>query len=598
MTAVLAPPRQPQPQGPTPPGKRNGRELVGKLGKRLLQIFLILVLLWLFVAPLVTLFLSSLEHRDPAETGWTLGNFSDVLRDGATWRALGASFTYAVGVTVGSMIYATWFCLLTTQFRFRLRKIITPVMFLISLTPTVYYALAWTSVANGASGLLNRAFQAVGLDAIAASLTVQNWVGLIAVTVLKAGALAYLMMIGPMYSTDQSILEASRIGGSSKWKGLVTAVLPALKPVLVANAIFVFVRGMEAFDAPAVIGLPAGIRVFSTHIFGYTQTPISANYGAASAGGLLLVAIVIVLVYIQQRAVSGSFVTVGARSRVRTLGETPSYGWLLSLSVVVLTVVSFLLPVAQLVIGSFQPYFGAYSSPTLRHYIAVFENADTSAALQNTLTIGVFAGLLSVILAFCTTYLYIRFRGPATAGLQMLSWVPVAMPGIVLGLALLWAYTRVPGFSMVYGTVWLLVIALATAGVPQAARAAEGAVEQIGEELEESARVGGASRLRAVVQVTLPLIIRSLFAAWAVVAITVTGILDIPLILGGGHVNTIPTTAYVLYTNGNIAAASALFVVWIALVVSLVTIGWVLSKLLTAWVTRSRGRIINENAVN
>jgi iron(III) transport system permease protein len=162
------------------------------------------------------------------------------------------------------------------------------------------------------------------------------------------------------------------------------------------------------------------------------------------------------------------------------------------------------------------------------------------------------------------------------------SWVPIFAPGIVLSLALLWAYLNTPFVKYLYGTPWLMLFALIVGSIPVAVRAVEGIVAQIGREVEEAARICGANTLSAVAQITARLCTPSLLVAWLVVGLGISGTLDIPLLFQSINAQTVATMAFYLFNYGQVPQAAALFILYLAMVMvivgSVVLAGWALRR--------------------
>jgi len=148
---------------------------------------------------------------------------------------------------------------------------------------------------------------------------------------------------------------------------------------------------------------------------------------------------------------------------------------------------------------------------------------------------------------------------------ELLTWLPWAVPGVVLSLAIAWAYVSVPGLRELYSTVWIVMLALVVAAVPVATRAAQPAIAQLGRELEEASRIGGAGPMRMFTGIVLPLILPSFLAGWFLVAIVISGNLAVPILLTSPDNVTVPIVVFNLYTDGETAQAAALFVVVLGL---------------------------------
>lgn len=145
-------------------------------------------------------------------------------------------------------------------------------------------------------------------------------------------------------------------------------------------------------------------------------------------------------------------------------------------------------------------------------------------------------------------------------------WLLWAVPGITLSLGIIWAYLSVPGLKSLYGTQWIVLLALIVGTTPIASRAVGGSIAQVARELEEAARTSGASALRATAGILVRLIAPSFAVSWLLSGIVASGNLDIPILLASSNNQTVPLLAYDLYDNGSLSQAAATFCVFIGII--------------------------------
>ncbi|MFC6762439.1 ABC transporter permease [Sulfitobacter porphyrae] len=231
--------------------------------------------------------------------------------------------------------------------------------------------------------------------------------------------------------------------------------------------------------------------------------------------------------------------------------------------------VAFVLPFLQILIGSLQPYFGLYTKLTTANYVAVIKDRDTLDALVSSLLISVGGGFLVVTLSFVMIYVMQRSKSrPTVALLKILSWLPATAPGIVLSIAFVWAYLSSPLVRSLYGTPFLMLIALVIAHVPIAARACEGIIVQVSTSLDEAARVSGAGPWRAAAEITARLCTPSLLGAWLLISLAISGALDVVMMLQTTNTQMVATLSYSMFNNGDVAEAAALYVLFIGLLIA------------------------------
>jgi iron(III) transport system permease protein len=531
-----------------------------------------LVIGYFLIGPLVGLVVGAFRTSPFGNSAWTLSGFAAAFSDPEIPGAIWTSVRYAVAVTVLSMILGVYFAVVSTRLRVRLRSWINPAMIVMLVAPRLFFGLSWTMLGNPNSGLIAKTLDGIGLSAIGGWFNVISWQGLIFVSALKGTAVIYVLMLGAISRLDRSHEDAAVMSGVPRFRAFFGITLPLLTPALLATAMLAIVEGLQSYDFPALLGKPVGIEPLSLHIGDYLNRGGQANYPVTSAVSLFFVVCIAALLLTQGALTRGKdFVTVS--SAAQRVEPVPAGRWgpLVSLSIGAFVLVGLVGPVVQVVIGSFQGFFGVYGMWTTRQYATALATPGTVDTLINTLLIAVFGGLATVVVAFTVAYVLQRRRGPLSAGARLGSWVPLAAPGIVLSLALVWTYLHTPLVDNLYGTPWLLLSALMVSATPVAVRALEGVVAQVGPELEESARMCGASPIRAVLDVTVRICGPSLLVAWLLVAMFMSGILDVPLLLATPGSQTIAVLTFGLATNnGEYAQAAAvycLYFLFLALVI-------------------------------
>lgn len=528
------------------------------------------VVAYFFIFPFVMLVVGAFRTTPyGARAAWTLDGVLEVFSDPHTAYAALTSLLYAALVTVMGIVGGLYFATLVTRVKVIGIGLVMPMMVVLAATPRLFYALAWGMVGNPNSGLIGGALRSIGLGNLASMLTVYSWPGMVIVTGLKVTALSFFLLYGAVSRADRSIEDAAVMSGSSRLGAFFRITLPVLTPAIIVVAMLIFIEGIQVFDYPAVLGAPAGVNTLSLRVSDYLLKSLEPDWSAAGALSLVSVALVGVLLYVQRLATSGrQFTTVGGKAGQEAPTDIGRWAPVVSLSIGLFLLIALVLPVVQIVWGSFQSFFGVYGSLTLTHYNKLLADPGTIRTLWVTLAIAVFGGAITVTVAFAMAYIMQRSPpGPLSWLVRFASWIPATAPGIVLSLALVWSYLYTPLLNRLYGTPWLMLTALIVASIPIAVRATEGMVAQISVELEEAARIAGASPVLTALHVTARLCTPGLLAAWLLVALAISGMLDVPLLLQTTGSQTVATQAYTLFTSGSIAEAAALYNCFIALVV-------------------------------
>ena len=547
---------------------------------------LIVVSLFLFAVPIVMLIIGAFRNAPPsAPAQWSLDAFVRTYTDPDSYRTLGNSVILALSSTLIGVVIALVLAFLVSRTTTPLRKIVTPAMVLVVALPPLFYAISWGMLGNPAIGMINTVWRSLtGLqDAI---FNANSWEGLILVVALKNTAFIYLLVIGPFRALDRSLEEAAQVSGAGRLRTVIGIDLAVLAPAITGVTILSLVISLEAFDVPLFLGTRVGIDVFSTQIYGYIADRSPADYGAASALSMLLIVVVIGLVVAQWKILgSRRYTTVTGKSYRTEPWHIGPWRWVGTAFIVLYLFVAIVLPLLQLVLGSLQPVFGAGGDLTLINYQNLLKNPQIASALRSTFLVASIGGFVAMLLAMTIVYAVTHNESRLRRLLDMLTWLPYTVPGVVLALGLAWTYVSIPGLRQLYGSLLLVGLALVVAVIPIATRSVQPAFGQINRELEEAARVSGAGAWRVIVGVVLPLIMPSFLAGWFVVAIVVSGNLAIPILLSSSLTPTVPLQVYQLYTQGQIAQAAALFVFMLVGLVAgflaIALVGWIVRRLIT-----------------
>jgi iron(III) transport system permease protein len=520
---------------------------------------LLAILFLLLVWPLVMLTVGAFSTTSPLDhTGhWTLSGFTQMWAEINVSHALTNSLIYAALTTFFAVVIALGLCFLAQRTDAPLRRIITPVVLVCAATSALFYAIGYSLLANRFTGVINVLAQSsLGIPTL---VNIESWPGIIFVDSLHAAAFLYLFLAGPFANMDRTLEEAALAAGASRLRAFFTVTLQLLRPILSSVVLMGLVIGIKSFSVPLILGTPADISFLTVRILRTLQAYEPPQYGQASALALALTIFIGLLLYIQHRLVGRrSYVTVSGKSFRQTRWELGAWRWPAALFILAYALLGVALPLGAIIFSSFLPFPGVYDAFSLVNYRALFANPDIHRILLNTTFSAAGAGLVGVLLAFTIAYLTSRSRPALAAMLRGVTQLQLAMPGLVGSLALVWAVTSLPGLRQVYGTAWLLVLAFAISVLPISVQIASSAVRQLSRELEDAARVSGASDLRCALQITARLLLPSLLFAWLLAIIAIMGDLDAPLLLSSAGTRTMSIHIYKLFDGVDQAQAAAL----------------------------------------
>jgi iron(III) transport system permease protein len=381
---------------------------------------------------------------------------------------------------------------------------------------SVVGALSWQAIAAPRSGLLNSLLHPIFGHPV---FDIYSIGGMALVLGLFYAPYIYLFTLGSLQSMDISLEEAARMSGAGVFQTALRVTLPLSGPAILSASILVFVISAGIFGVPLLLGVPSQIQTISTLIYRSINN-YPADFSAAAAMSILLVVITGALLLVQASLLRGRrFTTVtgkGYRTRVIDLGR---WRWL-GAGINGLYLLLVLAPFVVLVLVSLQnAWTGSFEFTrfTLRNFNQVlFVDAATRRGFLNSMIISPIGATIAVAVCLALALVLHRTRLPGRTGILAVSMLPVTIPGVVLGLGFLAAGLTTP----LYGTIWLIMIAYIVHFLPTGLRNMESAVQSISQELDESARMSGASWWKAMTAIIVPLITPGLISLWLLLFIT------------------------------------------------------------------------------
>ena len=535
-----------------------------------------------FVAPALMIVQGAFKTEMFGDDGeFTTAVFIEVITSPRVLSVALTTIGMGIAVIAVSTVIALFFAAVYTKTRTPLRQLIPAVMFILMATPGLFFAIAWGMLGNPNVGLVNDVLAALFGDA-ARVINAESWWGIVLVSAVRLIALQFFLLLGPFLAMDRSLEEAARISGASPLRTFFQMEIPILAPALTGSMILGFVLFLEAFDAPQILGVPAGIFVIPTEIYQFLSASTGPQFGHASAMSLLLMVVLLLLVLVQVRILGKrSFVTVGGREARPVRRDVGGWKWVFSGGIVLFALVTLVLPMYQLIRVSLSPYFGASDNFGFDNFASILTNTRMIDAFGNTLMVAAFGAFLAMAAATILSWAA-RFRGGALSRfIEFSQWLGLAMPGLILALAVLWLFLEVPGLGQFYGTPVIMVFALFVGIIPLAGRTTGGAIAQIPMSLEEAAWVSGATKYRAIWDVVIRLIAPSIISGWVLCFVVISGVLSTPLVLSAPGSNYLSVEIYSRYVEGQAPTSAAASLLLIA---SFLTISAV--ALLLAWVAR------------
>ena len=520
-----------------------------------------LALIVLIVLPLAFLVWGSTT----ADGRFTLGYFSEALRSRLYVQALKNSLVLGVWTAVLSIAVGLPLAWAVSRTNTPAKRFVHLTAVVSYVTPPYLTAIAFVNLFSPNAGLVNRFVRDV-LGVPALTFNVFSMAGLVLVTVLHTFPFVYLLVASALESVDASMEESAQILGASRWRTAAAVTGPLVAPAILSGALIAFVNAIALFGSQAIIGLPGRVFTLPTRIYALFDYP--PQYGLASAMSLIFVAITVVALYLQRGYLAKrSYVTLGGKgSRPQLVDLGPARWGVFAFCTAVFTV-AVLAPYLTLLAVSLSKSWGLHfwQNLTLQHYrFVLFEYDVTRRAMWNSLLLASAAASLAVFLGSLISWLDLRTELRGRKVLDYTSLIPLGLPGIVVAVALIQFWLRVP--LPIYGTLLIILLAYTGRYVPLGVRSANAAFRQIDQSLEETARITGAGWLRTFWLVTLPLARPGLFAGWLLVFIPAIQELSASILLFSSGSITLAVAVYNLYETGALEPVAALAIVTMVII--------------------------------
>ena len=461
--------------------------------------------------PLLFLLVGSFNLAAPGKPAvYGVDNWTRAFSDPGTMSALWMSFLLSAVRLIPAMTVSVVFAWLIARTDMPGGKLIEALCWIAYFIPDFPLVLAWILLLDPNFGFLNTLVK--GLPFIEGAIfNPYSFWGIVWVHTATGGIWFKVMLLVPVFRRLGATLEeAARVAGANTAQMLWRITLPVLAPMILAVAVLSFIRGLQSFNTELLLGTPAGIYVYSTQIYDYLQREPRA-YGEATALGSVFLAVLAVLLFFYWRYLRGNkqFTVVTGQGYSTLQVKLGKWRYLAFGGCLVYVAVMMLLPLSFLVIGSFMRRYGFFhiAQPfTLNHWRNLLADPIFLVALKNSLIIAVVTATGGILLYSALAYLLVSRRAITAPVLESLSWIPHVLPGILLSLGVLWLLLATPLRFLLYGSVWGIAFALILADSPVTTQAFKAGLLQLGADLEESARVSGASWVYTYRRILLPLL--------------------------------------------------------------------------------------------
>jgi len=528
-----------------PSAKRGLGAVFPKLSRGLPVTLPLLVLAVLVLYPVAGLIGSSFFD----DKGFTLANYERLLSP-RFFNIMVNTVTLGLGAAVIATAAGTFFAWLCVCTDLPLRKVFTILHIAPYGLPTIAAALAWLFLLTPKAGLFNRFLMWLfGLET--APFNILSMPGMIWALSTHLYPWAFLLTSGAFATMDRSLEDAARMGGASRFKTFRKITVPLVMPSIAAAFILIFTISIEQFSIGGTIGVLARIPVLPVEIY-RSIAVYPPDWGFATTLSVALLLITSFLIYLQNRLLAGkSFVTVTGRETM----DRARLGWWRWVAFAVSLVFVFfavILPYIGMIMVSLAPSLGVdltFENLTFKHYAYILtEHPFVFRSIRNSFLLAAASATILAIFTLVIAVVVKRTQIPGRGLLEYMSRWPVAIPGSVIAVSLLYTYIRPP--VQLVGTIWILLLAYVIRNLPYAYSAAYAGLARVDPTLEEAARIHSTPPRRTFFRIIIPLTIPSVVAGWVIAFINSLRELPASLLLFSSGNETISVAIYEMFEEG------------------------------------------------
>jgi iron(III) transport system permease protein len=531
---------------------------------------LLLVVGFLVLTPLALLILNSFQIARPGQPiVWGMEGWIKAFTTPGIIKAITNTFTLAITRQAIALVIGSFFAWLIARTDIPMKGTLEFLFWLSFFLPALPQTMGWILLLDPKYGLLNQAIQSFGIFSQPLFNIYSFW-GIVWAHLGGTVAVKVMLLAPAFRNLDASLEESSRISGASGVHTFFHIFIPVMMPAILVSTILGIIRSLEAFEIELLLGTPIGLQVFSTKIHELvTWEP--PQFAPAMALSTLFLGLLLVMVGFQRRYISKrSYATITGRgfsTRQFHLGawRYPAFATIIFFAVVITVV-----PTVLLIAGTFMKLFGFFNIPdpwTLDNWRATFTDPVLLRSIWNTLAIGIGSGIIGVLVFSGIAYVIVKTRHRGRALLDFLSWLPWSIPGILLGVALMWTFLQTKIFLPIYGTIYVLMIAMVIKSMPLGTQLIKSVLLQLGNDLEEASKVCGATWIDTFRRVIFPLTMPALLTVGLVGFISAARDISTVVLLGSGKSRTLSLLMLDFAAGAEFEKATVVAVIIVGLVV-------------------------------
>ena len=531
---------------------------------------LLVVVGFLVLTPLCLMILNSFQTARPGEAiVWGFEGWVKASTTPGIVNAISNTFSLAITRQAIALLIGAFFAWLVARSDIPMKGLLEFFFWLSFFLPALPETMGWILLLDPKYGLLNQGLMGLGIVSQPLFNIYSFW-GIIWAH-LGGTVSVKVMLLAPAFrNLDAALEESSRISGASGWHTFFHIIIPVMAPAILVTMILGMIRSLEAFEIELLLGTPIGLQVYSTKIHELvTWEP--PQFAPAMALSTLFLGLLLFMVALQRQYI-GKRVYTTVTGRGFSMRPTQLGRWRYPAFALVLTFALFItvIPTTLLVMGTFMKLFGFFNIAdpwTLENWRATFSDPVLFRSIWNTLAVGLGSGVIGVFFYAFIATMVVKTRHRGRWLLDFLSWLPWSIPGILLGMALLWTFLQTKIFLPIYGTVYLLMIAMVIKSMPFGTQMIKSVLLQLGNDLEEASKVCGGTWFDSFRRVVMPLIMPALITVGLVGFISAARDISTVVLLGSGKSRTLSLLMLDFAAGAEFEKATVVAVMVVGLVV-------------------------------
>jgi len=504
--------------------------------------------------------------------------FTEIILDPANISAMWNTIKIALMVTALGTLVGLFFAWLLGRSDIPLKGLMRSMFTIPYMFPPFFGAMAWELLLSPRSGYLNTWLMTT-FNLSTAPMNINSIGGIVFVElsyyfpfVSYYFPFVFMQVVSALERMDPTLEESARIAGARQWYVIRRITMPLVLPATSAGALLILTSSLSHFGVPAILGFSKKIYTLPTRIYQLISRASGSFQGIREGAALsiLLVIVVMLALWLQKTVLrSGSYDIIKGKSMrpmlIKLRGAKYPLMALSFLSLFVIVVV----PLLMIILVGMLKAYGlplAMENFTLNNFINLFNHKMVADSVKNSLFLSVAAGVIAMFLGVMIAYVINKIKPRGKTALEIISILPYSIPGIVLAIGVILAWSGNLGLNL-YNTVWIILVAYIARYVAFSMKSASASLQQVHYSLEEAARSSGATHLESLTDVTLPLIRPAMISGFFLIFLPAMRELTTSVLLYGPYTRTLGVAIYSLRSDGYIVDASALAAMTIILII-------------------------------